>query len=400
VTLGESAASVPALHQLDTLIWLLVTSNRSRPYSALLALAIGAVSTVLTTGTAATVYVASSAVRPTPRGEDERITLFPTSAHRQSGAARALLDSLVEPLGALPQLDSVTMRQAVALLRAGRDHSAWIDFDSTIVPSLDTLTFLRHWARSQPLPAFWGIRPGFAGVEGANDLPVHSFFPLRRFMMLNEASADSALLAGDAREAMTRARETLAAARHLLGQPILTDALVGRVLLQRGARLLVRSAQQGDDPMTAGAARRLDALAAGAFAMERSQMRVYRTLGASPEDGRLLAIAGDTRLHGALRLRAFNGLLQGACAHPREVIFGMSSERRIAFQQVAQAIEDMPRAHDLVALFEREFEFFDDGYSDAARRKLRAARPDKVSPFAWIVPQVVSDRVSMCRLQG
>lgn len=373
-----------------------MTSNRPRPYSALLASVIAVVSTLLTSSTAATVYVASGAVRPT--GEDARtITLFPSHAHRQAHAARSLLDSLVEPLGALPDMDSVTLRTAVAMFATRVSAGAWITADSAAASSVDTLTFLRQWSRTKALPAFWGIRPGFAGVERAGDLPLHTYRPLRRYMLLNEAVADSALMAGDAATAIERARETLAGARHLLSQPQLVDVLVGRVMVERGSRLLVRAAQQGDDPLTAGAARRLDALSRGAFTVDRAAQLAYRALGTRPNDGRLLSLASDTSLHPALRMQAFVGLFAGACLHPREVLFGMSSERRLVFQQIAQAVEDIPRGRDLAALHQKEFDHFDDGLTDVARKREAASRGADSGPLSWVVPRIVTDRVAMCR---
>ncbi len=374
-----------------------MTSNRPRPYSALLALVIGVVSTLLTTSTAATVYVASGAVRPTRNDDGRAITLFPTAAHRQAQQTLALLDSLVVPLGDLPEMDSLTLRTAVGLLGTRMTTGAWIAFDSAAVKSADTLAFLRRWARSRALPAYWGLQPNFAGVESAGDLPVHKYVPLRRFMLLNEAVADSALMAGDATTAMERARETLAGARHLLSQPQLVDVLVGRVMVERGSRLLVRAAQQGDDPLTAGAARRLDALSHGAFTVDRAAQLAYRALGTSPNDGRLLSLAGDHSLHPALRMQAFIGLYTGACLHPREVLFGMSSERRQVFQQLAQAVEDIPRGRDLAGLHQREFDYFNDGLTDAARKRRAGPRDTDGGLLGWVVPRVVMDRVTMCR---
>lgn len=374
-----------------------MTSNRSRQYSAFLALAIAVVSTLVTTSTAATVYVASGAVRPS-RGDNARsITLFPTAAHRQADAALSLLDSLVAPLGTLPTMDSLTLRTAVAMLGTRLNTGAWIAIDSAAAGSVDTLTFMRKWSRSHTLPAFWGIRPGFPGVESAGDIPLHKYFPVRRYMLLNEAVADSALVTGDAATAIERARETLAGARHMLSQPQLVDVLVGRVMLERGSRLLVRAAQQGDDPLTAGAARRLDALSRGAFTVDRAAQLAYRSLGTSPHDGRLLSLAGDKSLHPALRMQAFVGLYAGACLHPREVLFGMSSERRLAFGQIAQAVEDIPRARDLATLHQREFDYFNDGLTDAARKRRAAVHDANPGVLAWVVPRVVTDRVAMCR---
>lgn len=370
-------------------------SNRSRPYSALLALVIGVVSTVLISSTAATVYVASGATRLGRGDAEPAITLFPSTAHRQGRAAAELLDSLIAPLGDLAPMDSVTLRNALALLRTGKNQQGLIAYDTAAGATLDTLRFLRQWARSEALPAYWGTLPGFVGIEAASALPMHAYYPLRRFMMLNEASADSALLAGDAAAAMVHARETLAAARHLVAQSSMIDLLMGRVLIQRGARLLVRSAQQGDDPLTAGAARRLDAMATGAFTVDRHQLHAYRSLGESPADGRLLAVAADTRLHDALRMAAFEGLLSGACLRPREVLFGLTAERRMAFQQLAQAVEDIPRARDLVTLEEKDFDNFDNGV--AWRALGRGKSPRAGSPLAWIVPSSVSDRVNWCR---
>lgn len=375
-------------------------SERPRPYSALIALVIGVVSTVLTTSTAATVYVASGADRLGDRGgrgaDAANITIFPSDAHHRERAMESLLDSLIAPLGPLAPMDSATLRTAVALFRANRANSAWNAFDSTAARTVDTLEFGRRWARSERLPAFWGVQPGFPGLASTADLPMHSFFVLRRFIRLNEDAADSALVSGDANTAITRARENLAAGRHQLAQTGMIDLLMARIVIGQSAHLLVRAAQQGDDPLTAGAARRLGSLVAGSLNVDRNQLRAYRTLGSEPADGRLLAVASDTTLHPALRLMAFDGLLAGACTHPREVLFGMSNDRRVMFQQIAQAVEDLPRARDLAMLWDHDFDNFDNGLPPNATH-VHPAAERAPSLLTWVVPRRVNDRVEMCR---
>lgn len=81
-----------------------------------------------------------------------------------------------------------------------------------------------------------------------------------------------------------------------------------------------------------------------------------RRLAASPSDGRLLAVAADTGAGSEIRLAALNAMVEGACLQHREVLFGISTERFMAFEAVAGAVERVPGAAERLAATRRTME--------------------------------------------
>ena len=363
-------------------------------------------SAVLTTGTAASVFVASE---PARRTAHERMAgKLEMTPHRQSAAVSALLDSLLAPLGALAPLDSVELRQVVALTQhAGREDGptaapVWMTTPTPVTDSLhaDEMAMLRRWARSAPLPSLWGYARGLGAPSDPWALPTRAWRPLLRFTVLNEREADVALLSGDAPSAMTKARETIAAGRHFIAQPLLMDMMVGRAFVTRGAKLLARAARQGDDPFTASQARRLVELARVTYAWSHPEVMRLRTMALDPADPRLRAMASDALLPPAIRLGALDAVLSGACLRPREMLFGSTPERRAAVGALSVAVADIPRANELTPAFRRALADFDgdgarnDGGLGATRRRSRRGAME--SRWAVLVPAAVRHRYTFC----
>jgi hypothetical protein len=107
------------------------------------------------------------------------------------------------------------------------------------------------------MPTFWLYRPGFPSTADIRTLPVLRLPSLDSLFAANEQAADNALVRGDVELALQHARENIAAASHLLWQPLAYDAVVGRERLRDAAALLARSARQADQPLLHGGAQRL-----------------------------------------------------------------------------------------------------------------------------------------------
>ncbi|MEO7520734.1 MAG: hypothetical protein ABIW79_02850, partial [Gemmatimonas sp.] len=290
-----------------------------------------------------------------------------------------------------------TLRGAVALLGQRSQPDAWITVDTGRLQSLDTLAFLRTWALHAPLPAFWGYRT-MAWGGGWEKLPFRRLGAVKRFAQHNEELADSALLANDPLAAMNRAREIIAASRHLIDQPFAMDMLFGTYILQRGARLFARSAQQGDEPALASAAKRLDAIAGANYRLGIGERRALLNMGADPSGRSLLAIAGDTALPPGVRVEApLEAMLRSACLNPREMMFGLSRARSDMFDEMLLALDDIARMREVAPSLRARLALFD--APAAFLENLKGARM-KESLVSLLVPPVLRDRVKFCQLSG
>ena len=142
---------------------------------------------VLSSGTAASVYVAGDTPRrvasmaPSPP--------FELDAYRTRDQIRAAIDSLVAPLGTPVQLDDVSYRRIVALaVGQGRVPATMSRSKAKTSDTVD-LELFRRFARAQTLPALWAYRPGSTA-----SLPIHHIAnrdaqPLRVLFALNAAAA-------------------------------------------------------------------------------------------------------------------------------------------------------------------------------------------------------------------
>ena len=370
-------------------------ANRKPPARLLLVLT-GLLCAVLTTGTAASVYVAGDASRRAT-SKITGVALLDADSHRRSATVHALIDTLIAPLGTFPPMDSSMLRDAVDFLANRADPDPWIPSNTVHAQSLDTLEFFRAWSRREPLPAFWGYRTRAWGA-GFERLSARNLRTIKRFAQLNEAVADSALLAGDATTAMNRAREVIAASRHLIDQPVGIDMAFGVYLLNRGALLLARSAQQGDEPMVATVARNLIAVASANYRLANKERRALMNMGENPADGRLLALASDRALPPVIRFEApLESMVKSACRNPREMMFGLSAARRNAFDEILNALNDIPRMSEVAPSVRARLEIF-----DAPAEYLNGLKGDRLkeSLISLLVPPVLRSRVKYCQLIG
>ena len=91
-------------------------ANRKPPARLLLMLS-GLVCAILTTGTAASVYVAGDATRRATRKVGQ-IALMDSDAHQRGAAVHALIDTLIAPLGVLPAMDSSILARCRGIPRS------------------------------------------------------------------------------------------------------------------------------------------------------------------------------------------------------------------------------------------------------------------------------------------
>ncbi|HYW33406.1 MAG TPA: hypothetical protein VE869_18030, partial [Gemmatimonas sp.] len=213
--------------------------------------------------------------------------------------------------------------------------------------------------------------------------------------------ADSALLSGDLRVARAEAGALLSASRQRLGHSELKSMTDGWMLLQQGARLLARTAQQAGEPLVAGAARRLEAAAHAVYVLSPDQRRAFDRLAETPGDGRLLHIIQDRSRPLALRTQAAAGaLVRGACMSPREVMFGMTAARRAVFRAIEATLDASGASaineHVADARVAAQIRVMQMNF-DASASPHVAALARAEWPALYLVPAPIGARAQLCR---
>lgn len=359
-----------------------------------------AVAGAVSAATAASVYVATDP----PRRAAQRGTgawLHDPSIASRSASLTLLLDSLIAPLGASVPLDSSRLFRFVALTGKASPTPSWIaEPDSAPAPasphtvSRETLTLFRAWARSAPLPVFWGYRHGFGQPVAIYELPLRRAAVFRSLWRANAADADSALSHGHTDAALERARENLAGARHLLGQPFAIDAMIGVAQLRESARLLARVAASTQDPRLTGAAERLQMLAHAHQPIPPGNVAWLMRAAADPASDSLVRLAADRSAHPARRLLMTELLPAGACFNPREMLFGISDEHRATMDRLLVALADIPRIGELHEPLVRMFDYAD-GDSPLARPPRHRGLGEWLLDV--VLPDGITARIRWCR---
>ncbi len=369
-------------------------SVSSKPAGAkLLWLTVLAGAGVVASATAATVYAASDLQRVRARHDSAGLKL---EASRDLAPLRALTDSLVAPLGALRPTDSATLTQVVALIAKPADSSLWIAHPPADSSPARAMAVYRRWARSTPLPAFWGMRADVLLRNEAHAIPTPDLRHVQQLAAANEAAADSALLAGDTDAALARARENIAGARHLVWQPRPADASTGRSMLTSGAKLLARTALQAQQPTLHASARRLVTLSNRVEPFPRAFVARPHV---QPDDHALLAMAADTTLHAATRFLAIELMVAGACRSTREVLFGPTAERHNAIDAMIDATSDIPRLAELRPVYHQALDRLDGGPRPVVD-SVNASESVTATLLRLVVPGSVQARIDACRDAG
>lgn len=365
----------------------------------LLALSLLSVAGIVVSATAATVYAAGE---PQRRLGQRNVGAAKSTSSASIGARaaqlRLLVDSLIAPLGPFEPVDSVTLGQLISLVTRPADSAAFLRQSATNSSQAprDPLLVYRAWARSAELPPLWAYRPGFANVHDSRVVPIVAMQSFKRLWRANEADADSALVRGDVQTALLRARENIAASRHLMHQPFMINVLIGRVLLSDGAKLLARVALQADEPTLHSAALRLQNDASATHAAAASLLHGLVRMGADPNDTRLISMAADQSQYPFARTLAVERMVTDMCYSTRDVLLGPSQARYDAVDRMFTSMRDIPRVNELAPLYRRTL----DGYRDTPGTDLPAPRVDEPmsrTMLRFVVPTKVYQRVEYCR---
>lgn len=244
-----------------------------------------------------------------------------------------------------------------------------------------------------------GSRARSSAVDDSRNTLATDAKALQRLVIVNEAAADSALLAGDAETALLRARENIGAAQHLLWRPQFAEAAQGRAMMLSGAKLLARAALQAQQHTLHASAQRLVVLTS---AMQPVPLALQSGR-ARPNDSTLQAWARDRSLHPATRVVAIELMVASACRSPREVLFGPTLERHAAIDAMISAASDIPQLAQLRSGFHRALDRLDE--DPPAFTIGFAVAPSMVAPSANVllrvlVPDIVEARIDACRGSG
>ena len=365
--------------------------------SRLLLLSLLMVSGAMVSATAASVYAAGDAARRLERSVRPHALLDAGGSGSASGLTR-LVDSLAAPLGSATPLDSGTMRRVLAVITKPSDRG-WILRPVVSVADTASLALYRAWVHSAAWPALWGYAPQFGDTIRWHAIPIRRLQPVKRWWTANEHAADSALMRGDVGTALVRARENIAGARHLMNQPLAIDALVGRVMLVDGAKLLARIALQADDIALHTAAERLLQQSRAFEPVPRGSLARLARAAADPSSPELLAMAGDTAQLRSRRVLTLERLTAGACFNTREMLFGAARARHETLDRAIAAMHDIPRLQELRTALHRELDQFSSGPSRLPAPTHGPAEWTSAAETAlrWLLPRTIEDRVDYCR---
>ncbi|MGV3708516.1 MAG: hypothetical protein ACO1Q7_06715 [Gemmatimonas sp.] len=407
----------------------------------LLATAVACAAAVLVCGTAATVVVATDVTHRLNRNQQTYADAAagrppkPAGSFRDRGATAVALDSLVAPLGPLTPLSPSDAGAIASLSAGGSTRETWASVSAAgpaklpaAIPdslrwrrsrplhrdSLNAveraalpaalrdpwLPVFRAWARSPRETALFDYRPGMPGVRDVRDLPPRSFAVWRTLFAENELASLDALWNGHGKQALTHARENVAAARHFAEQPVIIDAMLGRIFLNRALFVLEHVARESGDMALADRVRSLNV---GSRSLQgATSMRALWAIEADPNAHAAEAWAADTTLHPALRVGALSYIALGGCRNARELMIGFSGERTRSMRRAVASIHDIERGEELGTLHEKFLEYamnLRDAPEKDSRRSI-LGRNELMGAFAWMVPPGVRARASLCLAQS
>lgn len=308
------------------------------------------------------------------------------------------LNILRQHLAAL-QGDSVTDADSPAASVASLDAPATAPLSAeqlALVANDTSSSWIGAWrrfARGTPLPPLWGYRTNLPGVESSFDFPVRPINGILHLEALNELTGRLALRRGDAQAARTRALENIAVSRHYLESPVMADFLTGRAIATRGTRLArdaARALADGSLMAKLAAFDSLSGVGSGSFmALHRAAERDA----ADPSSPLAFELFDDDKLPFAVRVEILYAVVQGACGHTREVLFGFSPEREQRLRELADRFRRDPALGPVLGLM------------PAAARRVRE-RPQSLLPaelwptsgmFDFLLPEPVAARAVACQ---
>jgi serine/threonine-protein kinase len=299
--------------------------------------------------------------------------------------ARALSGSSAEPEGDLPRW-AVTIAVDSVLPSAERLKAVERYTQSPWLP------VWRRFASSPDYPLMWQYRPSLPGAKYMWQVPTMRSVNLRDLAYRNELAGLIALSHGDVATATLRARENIAAGRHVMRATSAADNLFGLILMSIGRSQLSLIARTTGDRAMAEEASRLRATAA----RWRSESR---------KSAAMLAMVADPESREAIRYTKqlespalFDELMllssSGFCFDSRELLFGSDPERLAQLHDIAIASGN-PRAGELEELGKRWLSDVNAGTLELA------ARPNKTfAPLGWIGMHGFRDRARVCLSSG
>ncbi len=343
------------------------------------------------------------------------------------------LDSLarrsgVAPQGSAPDMDAAHLLLALGAVRDGSapTHSALAmdtsgaraidgaapDRDAnvpssvknvladTLLPDAATLNALSRYAQSPRLPVWrrfatspdypsmWQYRSGFPGARYLWSIPIIRFGSMRDLAYRNALAGLLALSKGDVAAATLRARENIAAGRHILHGTTLFDNLIGLVIVGIGRSQLAVIARTTRNDALLEEATRLRA-AGIRWRSEHIKSLGLAAMVADPESREAIRYTGQLEsplLFGELNLVASTGF----CLNSRELLFGTDSARVRLLHAIALASGN-PRAGELEVLGKR---WLDD--ANAGTLAVPVGLPRAFAPLGWIGLRGFRDRVRIC----
>lgn len=393
---------------------------------------------VVVCGTAASVVVASDATGKLKKYSDARKEVAsrykPSDSFRDTGENAARIDSLLVPLGPLPQAQ---LRDIAVMNSIGQNSAAPLDpvwessplaaspgalpkahrrspifkgrIDTSVMNAewvagavADTanpwMPVFRRWARSAPLPALWGYREGLPGAAEGRGVPTRPFALLRVLFDVNTEAGLLAFRDGRYETAMERARENIAGARHLIEQPIELDAMLGRIQMSVGVRLLSMSARESGDSATLLRATVLDS-AIRKYYFGPAQLTAEE---ADPRSNAAESVIADRSMLPSHRMAAFDAIVRGGCRNTREVVFGFDERRRESIERALASVSDIHRGPELA---QQSLRYFDrmTNPDQPEREPVKGSVLDRneiLKLFSRIVPPGVRARATLCLEQG
>ena len=295
--------------------------------------------------------------------------------------ARAISGSLTEPEADVPRWGATILADSVlpdvARLKAVERYaqSPW-------------LPVWRRFASSPDYPLMWQYRAGFPGAKYLWHIPSMRIASLRDLAYKNAIAGLIALSHGDVATATLRARENIAAGRHVMRGTTLIDNVVGLVIVGIGRSQLSLIARTAGDREIAEEATRLRATA-------------VRWRGERYRSAAMLAMVADPESREAIRYTkqlespaVFSELMlvssSGFCFDSRELLFGSDPARRVQLHDIATASGN-PRAGELEELGKRWLSDVNAGTLELSTRPSQA-----FAPLGWIGMRGFRDRARVC----
>ena len=278
--------------------------------------------------------------------------------------------------------------------------TAIVALADTMLPPLATLEpiarvaqtpWLDVWQRfaaSPDYPLMWQYRVGMPGVKSFWNIPVMRTGNNLDLARRNAIVGEYALAKGDVATATLRARENVAAGRHLMHSTNVQDDSRGLQIMGVGEAQLGVIARTTRDAALREEVTRLHSA--------RTRWRASPVIPtgllamvADPESREaikyLKQLDSPTHMAGLFRLATV-----GFCGNAREILFGISPERESLVHAVTLAFGD-PRASEFEALATRSLRDINAGTADQLTMP-----PSMLAPMGWLGMRGVRDRIGIC----